>query len=149
MPHISVGLDIGTTTISRIVLDTVSGEVLDVQNVPNAAGIPSPHSWEHIQSPEKIWEIALALLDGAIDAYPAASIGITGQMHGILYTTAAGEPCSPLYTWQDGRAGLGAVSACTMIQEKTGYRTAAGYGLAPITRCLCWEKHRWACICAR
>ena len=29
------------------------------------------------------------------------SIGITGQMHGILYVDESGRGLSPLYTWQD------------------------------------------------
>ena len=35
-----------------------------------------------------------------------AVIGITGQMHGIVYTDCNGMAISPLYTWQDGRGNL-------------------------------------------
>ena len=129
--RVAVGVDIGTTTVSAVALDIGSGDVLAVRNVPNDAGIPSENTWEHLQDPERIFEIAAGMLDDLIDTYGEVfSIGVTGQMHGILYTAPDGKAVSPLYTWQDGRAGLGAPSACDIIREKTGYRVSAGYGLA-------------------
>ncbi|MBR5445008.1 MAG: hypothetical protein IKV57_02735 [Clostridia bacterium] len=128
---LSIGLDIGTTTISAVVLDIENGTVLRVQNIPGKADIPAQNPWEHRQAPAVLREKVTALLNDLIDTCGGiCSIGVTGQMHGILYTTAAGEALSPLYTWQDGLAGIGSPSACDMIREKTGYRTAAGYGLA-------------------
>lgn len=128
---IAVGLDIGTTTISAAVLDLTEGRVLAVRNLPGQADIPSDKPWEHRQNPAVIREKAASLLDGLLDTYEGiCSIGVTGQMHGILYTADTGRALSPLYTWQDGLAGLGNPSACDMIREKTGYCTSAGYGLA-------------------
>ena len=125
----TIGLDIGTTTISAVLRDTQTGAVLAVRNIPNDTNLPSSHPWEHMQNPEQIREKTEALLiDLCRDG--ADAIGITGQMHGILQTDREGRALSPLYTWQDGRAGLGAVSACGEILSKTGYRTSAGYGLA-------------------
>lgn len=128
---IVIGLDIGTTTISMVAVDILRETVLEVQNLPNDAGIPSADAWAHRQEPDKIRTKVMALTDRLIDTYgQIAAIGVTGQMHGILYTTADGKALSPLYTWQDGLADLGEPSACDLIYEKTGYRIAAGYGLA-------------------
>jgi len=127
---LSAGLDIGTTTISAVVLDTETGEVCAVRNVPNDGEMVSAFSWEHRQDPEKILSAVTGLLREITDTYRISSIGITGQMHGILYVSPEGKALSPLYTWQDGRAGLGTPSACEMIRQKTGYRVPAGYGLA-------------------
>jgi sedoheptulokinase len=70
-------------------------------------------------------------LDELLDAFPETrAIGLTGQMHGILYVDGDGLAVSPLYTWQDGRAGRGTPSVCERLAEATGYRLAPGYGLA-------------------
>ena len=36
-----IGIDIGTTTISAVVLDVANGETLDVDTIANASDIPS------------------------------------------------------------------------------------------------------------
>ena len=125
----TVGLDIGTTSISAVLRDTETGAVLAVRSVPNDTALPALHPWEHIQDPEKIWQKAAALAE-ELDAGNTDAIGVTGQMHGILYTDRDGLAVSPLYTWQDGRAGEGEPSACDEIREKTGYAVSPGYGLA-------------------
>jgi sedoheptulokinase len=58
-----------------------------------------------------------------------SAIGITGQMHGILYLDERGNPVSPLYTWQDRRGE----ELCPQLRELTGYAAAPGYGL--VTHC--------------
>ena len=98
----TIGLDIGTTTISAVLRDTKTGAVLDVRNIPSDTNLPSSHPWEHRQNPEQIREKAEALL-ADLAGKGADAIGITGQMHGILYWNRAGKAVSPLYTWQDGR----------------------------------------------
>ena len=131
-PKVSVGLDIGTTTIGAAVLEPGSGQVLKTFTLPNDAAVPSEHAWEHLQDPVRILEKAAALLDGICDAWPVSSVGVTGQMHGILFTGADGSPLSPLYTWQDTRAGRGENSACERIRRETRYRVPEGYGLATL-----------------
>ena len=39
----TIGLDIGTTTISAVLRDSETGEVLKVRNIPNDTGLPSMH----------------------------------------------------------------------------------------------------------
>ena len=129
--NLYIGLDIGTTTISAVVLDGTAGTVRQVCNIPNDSEIPSSYAWEHRQNPVLIREKIMTMLNRLLTEYETVSaIGITGQMHGILYVSPAGGALSPLYTWQDGRAGLGEPSVCDEIRAKTGYRTAGGYGLA-------------------
>lgn len=126
-----IGIDIGTTTISAVVLDIAGGETAGVYTIGNASDIPSDFVWEKIQDAERITERVLELLDSLFRQYPEVkAIGITGQMHGILYVDADGNAVSPLYTWQDGRAGLGSPTPCQILEERTGYRLAPGYGLA-------------------
>lgn len=100
-----VGIDIGTTSICGVVIDAESGKVLRSETINSNAFIQSAFSWEKIQSPEKIYNIAIGILDSLIGE-ETVSIGVTGQMHGIVYTNSSGEAISPLYTWQDGRGNL-------------------------------------------
>lgn len=127
----TLGLDIGTTTISAVIHDTDQG-VLAAKTVKNDSFLPG-ESWERIQSPEMIYEKAMASLQELLSAHPdVAAIGLTGQMHGILYLDAAGNPVSPLYIWQDGRGDLPHDenrSWAGYLSEITGYAVATGYGL--------------------
>lgn len=126
-----LGLDLGTSTISSVILDLTAGTVLASYTIPNDADLPGSHSWEKCQDPVKIMDRVEKLTDSLLRRYPnIGAIGITGQMHGILYLDRQNCPCSPLYTWQDGRAGIGSPSTCELLQEKTGRSIPAGYGLA-------------------
>ncbi len=123
-----IGLDIGTTTISAIVVHTATGDTPVVRNIPNDTTLPSPHPAAHLQNPAAILTKIHTLLDELLTVCPAVcAIGITGQMHGILYFDDDGCAVSPLYTWQDGHA---TPEICADITEKTGYPISPGYGLA-------------------
>jgi len=129
--RLCLGVDIGTTTISSVVLDLSAGCSVAAYTVKGSADIPSPHSWEKLQDVRKIEDRVTKLIDSLLDRYPQIqAIGFTGQMHGILYLDSQNRPCSPLYTWQDGRAGLGKPSTCQILAETTGFPVPAGYGLA-------------------
>ncbi|MBQ8203683.1 MAG: hypothetical protein IJZ75_05325 [Clostridia bacterium] len=97
-----IGIDLGTTSICGVVVDSKTGVVLKSKTVSSEAFIDSPNAFEKIQSPEKIISLATEILDGFITEETAA-IGVTGQMHGIVYTDIHGNAVSPLYTWQDKR----------------------------------------------
>jgi len=126
-----IGIDIGTTTISAVVLDIEKGKTVGVYTLANASDIPSEFVWEKMQDVEQITVRIYKLLESLFHRYAGVkAIGITGQMHGILYIDAEGNAVSPLYTWQDERAGLGTPSPCRILEERTGCRIAPGYGLA-------------------
>lgn len=131
----TLGIDIGTTTISTVVHDSESG-VLGAMNTRNDTFLPAP-SWERIQDPEKIREKAFGCIRKMLAQFPdVQAIGVTGQMHGILYLDQTGKAVSPLYTWQDGRGDLpydGSTSWAGHLSEKTGYPLSTGYGL--VTHC--------------
>lgn len=99
----AIGLDIGTTTICGVVLDGRTGEVLYSRMLQNSSGEQADgEPFEKMQNPGRIWESICELLDGMQKEHPEVdSIGLTGQMHGILYVNEKGEAVSRLYTWQD------------------------------------------------
>lgn len=100
----AIGIDLGTTSICGVVIDTDTGDVLKSQTVNSEAFIDGK-DFEKIQSAEKIIKIAFEILDDFI-SLDIKSIGVTGQMHGILYYDKNGMAVSPLYTWQDMRGNL-------------------------------------------
>lgn len=126
-----LGLDIGTTTVSAVVVE--NHQVLSSVTLKNESFIRPENSWERIQDPEYIRNTALKAVEGMLAEYPDVErIGVTGQMHGIVYLNAEGDPVSPLYIWQDGRGDLPYQDGKTYagyIQSVTGYSVATGYGL--------------------
>ena len=127
----TLGIDIGTTTISAVVYDTAGG-VLAARTVKNDAFLTG-EPWERIQDPGVICETATASVTLLLEEHPdVAAIGVTGQMHGILYLDSNGEPVSPLYIWQDGRGDLPHPDGGTWashLSALSGYPLATGYGL--------------------
>ncbi len=101
----AIGIDIGTTSICGVVIDTENGKLLRSVTKNSNAFIPTENDWEKIQSVDKIISIATEILDDCI-CPDTAVIGVTGQMHGIVYTDKDGKAVSPLFTWQDGRGNL-------------------------------------------
>ncbi|MBQ0026781.1 MAG: hypothetical protein KBS79_05390, partial [Lachnospiraceae bacterium] len=128
----TIGIDIGTTTLSGVVFDSSLGNVVKAVNVSGPGFEPSENAWEKIQSPEKILNIATGLLDDLLGKYPDASaIGLTGQMHGIVYTNDKGKAVSPLYTWQDQRGVVKGSGNLSVVEElaASGIPAFSGYGL--------------------
>ncbi len=165
----AIGLDIGTTTICGVVLDGENGEVLFSRTLPNNTAMQEGASYEKKQDPEKIWNRIRQILEEMAQQHPdAESIGLTGQMHGILYVNQDGEAVSPLYTWQDESGNLvlheengteeelqekdcgqpeitGTVcrrgtgkTYVEALEEETGYFAATGFGL---TTCYYQQKN--------
>lgn len=125
------GIDIGTTTISAVVLSKESLRAEATYTFNANASLAGDEPWEKAQDARLILARVRRLLDFLLERFPSVrSIGFSGQMHGILYLDGNGEATSPLYTWQDGRAGLGSPSVCERIEERTGYHLSPGYGIA-------------------
>ncbi|MBR4881895.1 MAG: hypothetical protein IKU19_08165 [Clostridia bacterium] len=123
---ICASIDIGTTTVSAVVLDILNEKQLECFNMPNASDIKTDNSCERIQDPKKIMQTVRALIKKIYDRYPRViSLGFTGQMHGILYVDREGQAVSPLYTWQDQRGG----EYLEEMKVATGYSLSPGYGL--------------------
>lgn len=127
-----IGLDIGTTTISAVAIDGENGNILKAVTVNNDTVITSENKARRMQDPLKIKEKVFALKEELVREFaPITAIGVTGQMHGILYLDIDGNPVSPLYTWQDASGGLpykGGTYA-EYLTKISGYPLASGYGL--------------------
>lgn len=127
-----IGLDLGTTTLSAVVVDADTGAVLETVNVPNGTELPRRHEFERAQDADAIAMKARALVEGLMARHDAGAIGIDGQMHGMLYVDAGGAAATPLYTWQDqrGEQPLEGATYAGALSALTGRRVATGYGMA-------------------
>lgn len=121
-----IGIDIGTTSICGVVVETESGEILKSLTKPNNSFISSEKVYERIQDTEIIMQSVYLLLS-ELDVSDAAAIGFSGQMHGIVYTDENGDAVSPLYIWQDERAALEYQNGKSYAEYLGCF---AGYGLA-------------------
>lgn len=108
---IVVSVDLGTTKITGVALETVSGKVLAVGTTPNDANITAEADRSRGRSEwdaRQIVSAGLNCLKKVADelgdrARSVAGIGLTGQQHGVVLIGADGEPVSPLINWQDRR----------------------------------------------
>ena len=127
-----IGIDIGTTSICAIAFDQDTHKTESV-SVPNNTWLSATTQWEKSQNPSEIVELVNKLISDLSSRYKdIKGIGVTGQMHGILYIDKNGDAVSPLYTWQDARGNLTYKDNKTYaayLSEATGYPLATGYGL--------------------
>ena len=127
-----IGIDIGTTSVCAIVFDQDTHKT-ESRSVSNDTWLSATTRWEKAQDPTKIIELVQQLLSELITKYKdIKGIGVTGQMHGILYIDSNGDAVSPLYTWQDARGNeiyKGDKTYAGYLSDITGYSLATGYGL--------------------
>lgn len=123
----TIGIDIGTTSICGIIADAQTGEIKKVENRANKSFIASENAWEKIQDVKIITDTVFEVLDSLFD-YDSGivSIGISNQMHGIVYLDENAEPVSPLYIWQDERGNLPYKDGKSYAEYLGSF---AGYGL--------------------
>lgn len=128
-----LGIDVGTTSISVVVVTIADGKVLESVTVKNDAFIQSDKKGERIQDVGNIVQKVLTITAELTERFDVKCIGVTGQMHGILYYDKRGKAVSPLYTWQDERALIPLKSGKSSVEEifeLTGYNVPSGYGIA-------------------
>ena len=129
------GIDIGTTTISLVLLDGESGQILQKKTIEHGSGsfLKGEHETSRVQDPQRICSLAMdGLAELTKGCEDLKAIGMTGQMHGMLYVDRNGLAVSPLYTWQDGSGDLllpgENTSMASFLQERVG-NAASGYGV--------------------
>lgn len=134
----AIGIDLGTTSVCGVSVDLKSGLVLKSKTINSNAFIEG-REFEKIQSPEKIIGIATEILEQLVTEETAV-IGVTGQMHGIVYYDKDGNAVSPLYTWQDARGNepFKDTTYAEFLNSKSGYGAVTDFynrqnGLVPNT----------------
>ena len=126
-----LGIDIGTTTITALVLDSVTSYVVKSCTLPNDSFINSK-GFERIQNPEIIIATVKSAIKNVIENNEIDAVGVTGQMHGILYLDKDNKACSPLMIWQDERGNEifeNGETYAEYLTKLTGIKAASGFGL--------------------
>ncbi len=147
-----LGIDLGTTTIAAVVLDTDSAQVIARHSTPNDSRLsddeksPGRSEWD-IDCMVELSLQVISTVAAQIDVDALAGLGVTGQMHGMVLLDAAGEPISPFIGWQDQRCEEQVSGDRTYLQqmlelagdgfEHSGCTPATGYMGAT----LFWLKH--------
>ncbi len=113
-----LGLDISTTSAKALLIDT-SGNVVSSASTPLSLSTPFP-LWSE-QQPEDWWSgiitsVRQVLSDSGVTGNAVASIGLTGQMHGLVLLDDNGCVLRPAILWNDQRTA----SQCDQIREIIG-----------------------------
>lgn len=127
-----MGIDLGTTTISIVMMDADSGAILGSRTVAHHGFLNGHIPESKIQDPNRMYEVVKSAAAELTKEFGTPEcIGMTGQMHGMLYVDHQGEAVSPLYIWQDGCGNLAMENGETYasLLRKTGGAASAGFGL--------------------
>ncbi len=128
---IILGIDIGTTTVTALTLNTETKEVVKSCTLSNDSFIEGK-SFEKLQDPNKIISIVKTAISNVTEGLTPHAVGVTGQMHGILYLDKDNNPCSPLMIWQDERGNElfeNGETYAEYLTAETGCKAASGFGL--------------------
>src|SRR5699024_502909 len=137
-PMNTLGIDIGTTSICMVVYQEEEKKILVSRSVPNAF-LPQGG---FRQDAETIVRKVQNLLK-EVSGFPFDAVGISAQMHGIVYVNAKGEAATPLYTWKEECGNLpfrGQESYAEYLSRMTGYPMYTGYG--SVTHFYLWETEK-------
>ncbi len=122
----TIGIDIGTTSLCAALYDCDRKEIEDSRSASNPF---LPGSFR--QDPDRIADSAIEMLGQLLEECGEVSgIGISSQMHGILYVDETGRAVSDFYTWKDtcGEERFRGKSCADYLSESTGYPMYCGYG---------------------
>jgi xylulokinase len=106
-----VGLDVGTTGVKALALSP-EGDVL--ARAEESYGLSSPHPGWAEQDPEDWWRAAERALDAL--GGETTSIGLSGQMHGLVVLDDRDRVLRPAILWNDQRTE----AECIEIEERVG-----------------------------
>lgn len=121
-----LGIDIGTTTVCGVVTDEQGNSVF-VRTLKNNSSI-SPAQ----QNADIIFQLVQTLYAATMEKYSVTAVGISNQMHGVVYYDQNGNAVSPLFTWQEKCGDLPYNKTETYAQRLSrllGQKVFSGYGL--------------------
>lgn len=128
----AIGIDIGTTSICLGVYEEAAGQLREVRQEKNHFLADTFR-----QDPDRIFTTVKRMLDDLLLSYHGgnsgdkpAVIGISSQMHGILYVDREGRAVSPYYTWKEesGNEAFGEETCASYLSRATGHELYTGYG---------------------
>jgi len=144
-----IGMDIGTTSMSGILMESETGSMVKTISLPQSF-LPDTLPSDALQSPREIFCSCKKILDGLITATNDSiqAIAFSSQMHGMLYVDRDNHPLSPYYTWQNqwglqkNEEGIPQEEALSQLYGLSLY---TGYAL--VTDSLLDRPERAMCLC--
>lgn len=142
MEPVHLGIDLGTSSVKVVALDS-RGDELASDQLHYPISRPQPQ-WAE-QDPHEWWQATSAavkrLLAGAGGAWHVESVGLSGQMHGVALVDARGVPIRPAITWSDSRSGE-QVARWARIMDPKRVERIAGMPMAAgmMAASLAWLK---------
>ncbi|MCC2626173.1 MAG: xylB [Burkholderiales bacterium] len=142
-----LGIDVSTTASKVLAIDE-KGIAKSCKSYLHTLQTPKP-LWSE-QHPHEWWQATLNAIKDVLKEIPAnkiASIGLTGQMHGLVILDKHGKVLRPAILWNDGRSSL----ECESITKTFGAQFILehiGSNLFPcflITKLLWLKKHEPDC----
>lgn len=103
--NIYLGIDIGTSKICVLALEADTKKPIEIISGENRSNLKTKDDFSE-QEPMRIKQIVFDLINKIKKRIKSkiTAIGITGQMHGMLFTDKNLKPLSNLITWQDKRS---------------------------------------------
>jgi xylulokinase len=100
---VALGIDLGTSSVKVVALD-LDGRIVGSRQVGYAVSRPHPE-WAE-QDPDVWWTATCEALRGmlASGSIEVASVGVGGQMHGLVALGVDGLPVRPAIIWSDARS---------------------------------------------
>ncbi|MGE5463343.1 MAG: xylulokinase [Syntrophothermus sp.] len=113
-----LGIDTSTTSSKALIIDR-QGEVVAVASSPHTLQTPRP-LWSE-QDPHQWWQAVSASIRSVLEkagirGEEIQSVGLTGQMHGLVLLDDAGNVLRPAILWNDQRTQ----SQCDEIHTRLG-----------------------------
>ena len=144
---ISLGLDLGTTTITALAVDVADGQVAARFTLSNDAEVTAADDKIRGRSEwdaAGIAAVATRALRSLVELLGArvqevSGLGLTGQQHGVVLVDQRSQPIGPFINWQDrrveeidprsGRTWLNEIRSlvATQARERTGCTISPGY----------------------
>ena len=130
-----LGIDVGTTNISVVIINVKENKVIESRTITNDSKLLTDIDFNECDV-NRIMDKSRQIINHFMEHCPnIKSIGITGQMHGVVYVDENGQAVSPLYTWQDNRGNrLFAQNKtyCEEIYARTGHTVFPGYAFSTL-----------------
>ena len=116
-----LGIDLGTSATKTVLFDE-NGEIISSSSMEYE--MQQPHNGWAEQNPEDWYNAAITTIkyvvaDSKVDADDIVSIGISGQMHGLVMLDENCNVLRPSILWCDQRTG----KECNELTEKLGIET--------------------------
>ena len=131
MPNF-LGLDIGTTSIKAVLLDSDQGKIISTASLPTPVQHSEPNLDEH--DPQVLFTTIAQCIKNAVSSFPVHALGVSSLAEAGLPLDHSGNPLFPIIAWYDPRSQPQADQILRSLSEEhlfkiTGQKVSYSFGL--------------------